>query len=87
MESALTHTVKTLYCQEATDQVGEGQNCNKGDLGICSMHEFETIKKQIEVTHGGLLCWQDIEIDVATGTGAKSSLTPSADNKRVASDR
>ena len=36
-------------------------------------------KKHIEVTHGDLLC--------SVGAGAKSSLTSSADNKGLASDR
>ena len=79
--------MKTFYRQEATDRVGKGRFCKEKGLRICNEHEFETIKKRIEVTHGELLCSQDIEIDVVCGAGAKSSLTPSSDNKEIASDR
>ena len=82
----LTHAVKAFYRQEATDRVGKGRYCDEEDLRICSTHEFETIKKRIEVTHGDLRS-QDIEINVVVGADAKSSLTPSADNKGLASDR
>ena len=54
---------------------------------MCTLHEFETIQRCVEVKHDGWIYSQKIEVNVVTGAGTKSSLHSSDSNKGIASDR